>query len=110
MSRGPVGGICLEVCGAMGASARIFVGTSFLDYGLFGGNLALRRQLGQQPLPVFAEGELHGNVAISNNMIYGLISGLIALEVKLGDTIEVKFDFGNNRADLTFAEFEDDDD
>ena len=90
--------------------ARIFVGNSFLDGGRFGGNLALRRQLGQQPLPVFAEGERHGKVDISNNVIYGLISGLIALDVKLGDTIEVKFDFGNNRADLTFAEFEDDDD
>jgi hypothetical protein len=81
----------------------VVCGHSFLDGGLFGGTVSLRRQLANRTLPVFADGQRHGNVSLSGAVIYGLISALIALDVKLGDPLTIVFDFVNERVDVDFS-------
>jgi hypothetical protein len=81
----------------------VVCGHSFLDGGLFGGTVSLRRQLANRTLPVFADGERHGNVSLSGAVIYGLISALVALDVKLGDPLTIVFDFVNERVDMDFS-------
>jgi hypothetical protein len=83
---------------------EIVAGHTFLDGGLFGGNAPLRRQIANRTLPVFADNARHGNVSISGNVIYGLISSLVALDVKVGDSLLIIFDFENGRVDVNFSQ------
>lgn len=81
----------------------VVCGHSFLDGGLFGGTASLRRQLANRTLPVFANSEHRGNVSLSGAVIYGLISSLRALDVKVGDSLLIAFDFENERVDMNFS-------
>jgi hypothetical protein len=88
----------------------VVCGHSFLDGGLFGGTVSLRRQLANRTLPVFADGERHGNVSLSGAVIYGLISALVALDVKVGDSLLITFNFENDRVDVNFSQPSSDED
>lgn len=89
---------------------EIVAGHTFLNGGLFGGNAPLRRQIANRSLPVFADNARHGNVSLSGNIIYGLISSLRALDVKVGDSLLIIFDFDNERVDVNFSQPSSDDD
>jgi hypothetical protein len=53
---------------------------------------------------VFADNARRGNVSLSGNIIYGLISSLGALDVKVGDSLLIIFDFENERVDVNFSQ------
>jgi hypothetical protein len=89
---------------------EIVAGHTFLSGGLFGGNAPLRRQIANRTLPVFADNARHGNVSLSGNVIYGLISSLVALDVKVGDSLSITFDFENDRVDVNFSQQSSDED
>jgi hypothetical protein len=88
----------------------VSVGTGFANSGLFTGSSSLRRQIELQPLPVFADGTRHGTISVSGNTLYGFISAINAIEASVGDQIEIRFDFTQERVDVNFSQPESDDD
>jgi hypothetical protein len=86
------------------AIVNVLVGTNFRNSGLLSGTPALRRQLSQCSLPIYADGASHGNAATVKGTIYGMISALNALQVGIGDALVIKFDFESERVDINFAD------
>jgi len=72
---------------------HLLVGSNVLDSGTLTARKSIRTRVGLDRYPVFAGGEHHGHMAISSANLYGLISAFSALNVMVGDSIEIVIDY-----------------
>lgn len=88
---------------------RITVGNAFLDTGTLHCKESVRRRMGENRPRLLAEGVHRGHIGITpnSNTLFGFTSGLTALGVLVGDTVDATFDYAENTVRLEFAPIDD---
>lgn len=75
-----------------GARYTCLIGNNLLDSGLLSVPGRVRRMIGQLRLRVNTRNGIHGHVALSEAVAYGLTPALISLGVTVGDCISITFE------------------
>ena len=83
-----------------GIQLSITVGNALRDSGVVSISARVKRLIADRLLPITSDLGSHGNLGLSNSMLYGLSSAMNALEVMPGDDIIVDIDLVENTAFL----------